>query len=92
MRIRFTATAFAEITDIRDYIAKDNPAAARAVVLRIEQVVAHIANFPHIARAIDETGVRMFPVGPFPYLIFYTLEGNEIIIRNVRHGRRRQPP
>jgi toxin ParE1/3/4 len=91
MRVRFTATAYAEINDIHDYIAKDNPAAAKAVTLRVEEVIARIAQFPQIARAIDQTGVRVFPVGPFPYLVFYTLEGDELIIRNVRHGRRRPP-
>lgn len=45
MRVRFTAAALAEMTEIRDYIAKDNPAAAKAVVLRIEQVIARIAQF-----------------------------------------------
>ena len=25
MRVRFTATAFAELKDIHDYIARDNP-------------------------------------------------------------------
>jgi toxin ParE1/3/4 len=91
MRVRFTATAYAEINDIHDYIAKDNPAAAKAVTLRVEEVIARIAQFPQIARAIDQTGVRVFPVGPFPYLVFHTLEGDELIIRNVRHGRRRPP-
>lgn len=91
MRVRFTATAFAELNDIRDYIAKDNPTAAKAVVLRVEQVIARIAQYPQIAREIDPSGVRVFPVGPFPYLIFYTVGEEEVIIRNVRHGRRRRP-
>ena len=89
MRVRFTTTAFAELHEIHDYIAKDNPTAARAVVLRVEQVIARIAQFPYIARAIDPSGVRVFPVGPFPYLVFYTVEGDEVFIRNVRHGSRR---
>jgi toxin ParE1/3/4 len=88
MKVRFTATAFAELHGIRTYIAKDNPTAAKAVVLRVEQVIAHIAQFPLMARAIDESGVRVFPVGPFPYLVFYTVDDDEVIIRNVRHGRR----
>ena len=91
MRVRFTATALAELTDLRDYVAKDNPAAAKAVVLRIEQVIERIAQFPHIAREIDESGVRVFPVGPFPYLVFYTVDGDGVIIRNVRHGKRKRP-
>lgn len=91
MKVRFTATAFAEINEIHDYIAKDNPTAAKAVILRVEQVIARIARFPNIARVIDPSGVRVFPVAPFPYLLFYTVEAHEVIIRNVRHGRRRRP-
>ncbi len=90
MRVRFTATAFAELNDIHDYIAKDNPTAAKAVVLRVEQLVARIGQFPSMARMIDQSGVRVFPVEPFPYLVFYSVEGDDVIIRNVRHGRRRR--
>jgi len=56
MKVRFTATAFAEINDIHYHIAKNNQTAAKAVVLRVEQVIAHIAKFPNIARAIDPSG------------------------------------
>jgi addiction module RelE/StbE family toxin len=90
MRVRFTATAFAELIEIRDYISKDNPVAAKAVVLRIEQVIARIAQFPHIAREIDESSVRVFPVGSFPYLVFYTVDQGGVIVRNVRHGKRKR--
>ena len=49
MRVRFTATAFAELKEIHDYIAEDNPTAANAVVLRVEQLIARIAEFPLLA-------------------------------------------
>jgi addiction module RelE/StbE family toxin len=88
MRVRFTATAFAEIKEIHDYIAKDNPAAANAVVLRVEQLVTRIAEFPLIAHTVEDSEIRIFPVTPFPYLVFYTVDGDDVIIRNVRHGKR----
>jgi addiction module RelE/StbE family toxin len=91
MRVRFTQTALAELIEIHDYIAKDNLRAAKTVILRIEQVIARIGEFPHIARAIDQSGVRVFPAGPFPYLVFYTVESDSVTIRNVRHVRRKRP-
>lgn len=90
MRVRFTATALAELKEIHDYIAKDNPAAADAVILRVEQLIARIADFPLIAHTIDDSDIRVFPVNPFPYLVFYTVDGDDVTIRNVRHGRRRR--
>jgi toxin ParE1/3/4 len=90
MRVRWTEVAFAELHDIHSYIARDNPAAAKAVVLRIEQVVARLERFPHMARTTGASDIRVFPALPFPYLVFYTVEGEELIVRNVRHGRRRR--
>src|SRR4051794_27393102 len=91
MRLRVTDTAFAELNDIADYIARDNPTAAKAVVTRIEEVFTRIRDFPQIARVADTSGLRIFPVRPFPYLVFYSIEQDEIIIRNIRHGARQRP-
>ena len=55
-------------------------------------MIARLAEFPHLARPLDQSDdVRVFPVAPFPYLVFYTLTDDEVIIRNVRHGRRQLP-
>ena len=88
MNIRFTETAFAELADIHEYIAKHNPAAARAVVARIEQVITSIGEFPQMARPVDGSNIRVFPTPPFPFLIFYTAEHTEVIIRNIRYAGR----
>jgi len=88
MRVRYTATAFSELKEIQAYIAKDNFLAAQAVVVRIEQIVERIRAFPEIAAPIDAAGVRVFPVPPFPFLIFYELGENFVVIRNIRHASR----
>ena len=88
MRLRITETAFAELAEIGAYIAVDNPSAARVVVTRIRQVIGRIVEFPHMARPVDRSNVRIFPVRPFPFLVFYTVERGEVIIRNIRHAAR----
>jgi plasmid stabilization system protein ParE len=32
--------------------------------------------------------VRVLPVGRYPYLVFYTLRDDEIVILHIRHGAR----
>lgn len=91
MKVRITETAFAELVEIRAYIVKDNPTAARAVITRIEEVIERIGEFPEIAAPVDTSGIRIFPATPFPYLLFYTVERREVIIRNVRHAGRIRP-
>jgi plasmid stabilization system protein ParE len=91
VRVRYALSATADLADIFAYIARDNPKAAHAVVERVEHVVARLALFPGSSRLSDVLGVRVAPLGRFPYSIFYTVEGDELLILHVRHGARRPP-
>jgi addiction module RelE/StbE family toxin len=91
MRIRYTATALLEIDDIALYISERNPAAAKALIDRIRNAIATLAEIPEMAQTTDEPGVRRLPLGSFPFLIFYTVENDEVVILHVRHGARRYP-
>ncbi len=73
MKVRFTETALAELDRIFATIARDNPQAAASVVSRVEQLVSRIGEFPQMAYATDEAGVRVIPVGRYPYLIFWLI-------------------
>jgi len=91
MTVHYTVTALGEIDDILEYVARDNPAAANEESLAIEDTVALIQRQPRIARVVYRGMVRAFPVGDYPYRIFYQAKPAEIVIRNVRHTRRQQP-
>jgi addiction module RelE/StbE family toxin len=85
MNVRFTETAYADLREIHAFIAKENPRAADTVIERIEATSRQIGTFPKIGpRKYRST--RMFPVGRFPYLIFYATEGNEVVILTIRHS------
>jgi toxin ParE1/3/4 len=87
MKVAYTQTALAEVEQIFAYVARRNPPAARRVVARIEQVIARIGEFPQIGHEADEAGIRLMPVGRFPYLVFYTV-ADEVTIVHVRHAAR----
>jgi addiction module RelE/StbE family toxin len=91
MRIRYTETAADELADILDYIAERNPAAAKALALRIESSIQALADFPELAQTTDETGVRRLIIGRYPYVMFYTVEPDAIAILHVRHAARLSP-
>ncbi len=90
MSVRYTRTALREIEEVLGYLASHNPAAADAAAARIEQVIAWIDQFPRIGHAI-ENDVRMLPLGRYPFLIFYTVERDGVIVRNLRHHARLRP-
>lgn len=61
---------------------------AYAVVQRIEATSRQIGMFPEIGPQ-KYRFVRMFPVGRFPYLIFYAIENDEVVVLTIRHSSRR---
>ncbi len=91
MNVVYTATAADEITEILEYVAKENTAGAHQLSEAIEKTVALIAYQPGIARVIFRGGVRAFPVQGYKYRIFYTSKSKDVIIRNVRRMRRQFP-
>jgi toxin ParE1/3/4 len=91
MKVRYTDESIAEVSDILDYIAKDNSSAARRVALAIEETVILLQKQPWMSRIVWHSQVRAFPVPGYPYRIFYQITSAEIIIRNVRHMRQQRP-
>jgi len=89
--VRYTATAHVEIDDILDHITNDNPAAATAVGAAIKGAVARLRHFPLIGAETDEPGIYMKIARPYRYLIFYRIDGETVVVRNVRHASRRRP-
>ncbi len=86
---RFLSRSRAQLRDIYSDIARDNAPAARAVVLRVEEIAAVLARHPGLGRVVSRRGVRRLPVVPYPYLIYYRT-GRTVQILSVLHSARRQ--
>jgi toxin ParE1/3/4 len=92
MKVRYTETALAEISEIYSYIAKDNSTAADRVISYVDHTIGLIGKFPKIGRLKYRHVVRMLPVRRYPqYLVFYAIEDDEVVILNLRHAARRRP-
>jgi toxin ParE1/3/4 len=91
MRFRFSRQAEIDITEIGDYIARDNPARALSFVRELRAHCRQLTDFPEAAplRPGLGEGVRMSVFGP--YLIFYVVRSDVLEIRRVVHGARDRP-
>lgn len=89
MKVRYTRRALANLNRISRDIARDNPTAAARVVARIENLIGQLADIPHMGEAVDVPRIRRLPATRFPYLIFYEVGAEEVIIHHIRHGARR---
>jgi toxin ParE1/3/4 len=91
MRFRFSRRAEIDITEIGDFIARDNPARAVSFVRELRARCRQLTDFPEAApvRPALGKGVRMSVFGP--YLIFYVVQNDVLEIRRVVHGARDLP-
>jgi toxin ParE1/3/4 len=89
MKVRYTETALSEVDEIFAYIANYSVVAAAAVVERVDELIGQLSEFPYMAQETDNARVRKFPLGRFPYVIYYTVEQDEVVILHIRHGARR---
>jgi plasmid stabilization system protein ParE len=89
--VRLTATALAEIEEICAYISKDNPNAAASVSAAIQRTIVSIAKRPNLAPIVHNGRVRAKLVERFQYRVFYEVEDQVVIVRNVRSTRRLRP-
>jgi plasmid stabilization system protein ParE len=88
MKVHFTDTALTEIDEILSHIARDNPLAADEVATLMRLTIARLADYPRLATETSVPEVRVAPVLPYRYLIFFTVTDRVLIIRNVRHSAR----
>jgi len=81
--------AEADLAQIGDYIAADNPTAARRFIERMTSKFAALAATPGmgVRRAELPDDLRMFPVDRYP--VFYRRIAEGVDIVRVRHGARR---
>jgi toxin ParE1/3/4 len=88
---KLSPQALADLEDIWDFIAQDDPEAADRFVESLYETCSVIFSMPRVGRTRFELarGLRSFPHGA--YVIFYVLDGETLTIARVLHGSRDLP-
>jgi plasmid stabilization system protein ParE len=69
-------------------ISSHSPKGGRRVQSRIQTFIELLADHPFIGARTDDPSIRRLPVPPYPYLIFYEVTGDEVVVHTVRHAAR----
>lgn len=92
MNIVWSREAIEDLTSLRAYIAEDNAAAARRVVLQIIQTIEQVlSDNPQIGRTGRVPGTRELVIPRTPYIVPYRFQRPTIQVLRVYHGARRWP-
>jgi toxin ParE1/3/4 len=87
-RLVIAPAARRDLRAIRDYIARDNPEAARRVVTRLREVARLLASAPALGRRRPELGPGLRSFVADPYVLFYRPLTGGIELARVLHGAR----
>ncbi|AYQ89684.1 MULTISPECIES: type II toxin-antitoxin system RelE/ParE family toxin [Burkholderia] len=82
--------AEADLLDILEYIGKDDPDAALALVEMMREKVNGLAIYSRIYRAGRVAGTREMVVHP-NYLIVYRIDADVVTILRIKHARQQWP-
>ena len=88
MKLVWTQPALRHLSETREYVAIDDPAAANRQIERIELSVNQLKLFPMMGRAGIQPGTREFPVPGTPYILVYRVRVDRLRILAVLHGAR----
>jgi plasmid stabilization system protein ParE len=88
VRLRYSRAAVADLDAILDHVAAHSPQGARRVQARIQTVIDLLSLHPYIGTRTDNPVLRRTTTPPYPYLVFYEVAADEIIIHAVRHAAR----
>jgi len=88
MRLRYTRPALADLDAILDYVARHSPQGASRVHARVQTLTDLLLSHPRIGMQTDDPTIHRVNTSPYPYLIFYEIGDDEIVIHAIRHGAR----
>jgi toxin ParE1/3/4 len=89
VKFRFTAPAARDLERVLDYVARHSRVGEGRVSRKMQATLTFIREHPLVGRLTSPRGTRRVVVSPFPYLIFYRLEKDEVVVTAVRYGMRK---
>jgi toxin ParE1/3/4 len=86
--VRWSPRALEDVDAIAEYIEKDSPFYAKAVVAKIIAISRRLEDFPFSGRIVPEAGDSVLREHfVFSYRIIYRIEEKNVTIAAVVHGK-----
>jgi len=91
MKVVWSDRAVGHLTAIRDHIDKDDPTASEEMAIRILEGTELLVDHPYLGCPGRILGTRELIIAGTPYRVPYRVQGNQLQLLAVFHGRRRWP-
>jgi len=91
MRLEWTCPAINDLKSASDYVAKDNPRAAKHMAERVREAVEYLADYPNMGRPGRVAQTRELVISGTPFIAVYWVTGGIVQILRILHHARRWP-
>jgi len=91
VKIIIRESAYADLENIYNWIAKDSLANANSVIERIRYAIENsLSQFPHMGRIGQMPGTREWVVRNLPYIVVYSVDEarGALTVLSISHGAR----
>lgn len=92
-KIKYAPAAVDDLDEIFSYISQDHIAAVETTLEKINERITKLSEFPNMGSVLSDEEYTMIQRGyrfivVQPYLVFYRIKDNTVIIYRILHGRR----
>ena len=87
MTIRYSRRALSQLASVFEYLQERNGSAANNVTAGIRSTIARLGAMPLLGKVTDEAGVFVIIEPEYHYRVFYVVEGQQVFVIRVLHGR-----
>jgi plasmid stabilization system protein ParE len=91
LEIVWSPLATARLREICAYVALDKPRVAERLAMRIVILVESLRLQSRLGHSSGQPGMRELTIGGTPYVIFYRLRRNRILISMILHTAQQRP-
>jgi toxin ParE1/3/4 len=88
MKVIVSDKADADLVQIYRHLSSQSSAGAESIAREIARKFRNLSDFPFIGRERSSLAQGLRSVIVYPYVIFYTIEPDSIVIVRVLHGHR----
>jgi plasmid stabilization system protein ParE len=89
MNVVYAPRALRDLESISEYLKERSPHGTVNVLGAIKASIDTLGYFPQIGRPIDDAGHRRVPVPRYPFVVFYRIAEDDLIILHIRHAAHR---
>jgi toxin ParE1/3/4 len=89
MTVILAPRATRDLRAIAACLRRENPSAALATLSVIAASIDNLSQHPQMGRRLNTAGVRRLAIPRTPYVAFYRIAGDDILVFHVRDGRRK---